>query len=140
MCKISDGIVFLFLLLCSICDIRTKKIPIRLLMAMSLMISVFILVQCNQGIEAMLGGALTGVLFCFISKWSKEAIGYGDSWIILLLGGYLGWKRVFLLLGAAFFFAGIFSLIGIVWKKWKRSYSIPFAPFLTIAYLGVMFL
>ena len=37
-----------------------------------------------------MGGVLIGIVFWLISKYSNETIGYGDSWIISLMGIYLG--------------------------------------------------
>ena len=83
---------------------------------------------------------MVGGVFLLASRWSKEVIGYGDSWLILLLGGYLGIRRVLLLLTIAFFLAGIFGLLGYVLRRLRRGSTIPFIPFLTVAYMGVIFL
>lgn len=140
MCKISDGIILGLLILCSILDVRTKKIPIILLVGMSILVVIFMGVRMEQSTYSTLGGLLIGVVFCLISRLTREKIGYGDSWILLMLGGYLGWKKILVLMAAAFFLAGMFSVVGIIWRKWNRTVSIPFVPFLTAAYIGVMFL
>lgn len=64
-------------------------------------------------------------------------IGYGDSWIISLMGIYLGGICMLEIVVTAFFLTGFVSLMGIVFKKWKNSVTLPFIPFLTAAYLGV---
>lgn len=139
MCKIRDVIVLLLLMVCCVSDIRTRKISTKILIGMSIGLAVFRLMIENEMFLSVCGGIFVGVLFMLISKWTKEAIGYADSWIILLLGGYLGAEKLLLLITIAFFLAGICSLVGLICKKWSRKYSIPFIPFLTLAYAGVVF-
>ena len=58
MCKIEDFIMLLFLLWCSISDLRTKKIPTVLLIIMSLTVIMIRLIFIRQEISSMAGGAL----------------------------------------------------------------------------------
>ena len=68
MCKIEDFIMLLFLLWCSISDLRTKKIPTVLLIIMSLTVIMIRLIFIRQEIAGMAGGALMGAIFWLISK------------------------------------------------------------------------
>lgn len=52
-----------------------------------------------------------GVLFLLVSKVTEEAIGYGDSVAIMILGGYLGFWKVVGALAVAFFTSGVCSVI-----------------------------
>ena len=90
MCKIEDFIMLLFLLWCSISDLRTKKIPTVLLIIMSLTVIMIRLIFIRQEIAGMAGGALMGAIFWLISKYTNQAIGYGDSWLLGNMGIYLG--------------------------------------------------
>ena len=87
-----------------------------------------------------MGGVAVGLLFFGISKVTKEAVGYGDSWLVTILGMYLGGRRLLEVILTATVLAGIFSLIFCVFQGWDRKRSIPFVPFLTVAYLGVVLL
>ena len=82
MCKIEDFIMLLLLLWCSISDLRTKKIPTVLLIIMSLTVIMIRLIFIRQEIAGMAGGALMGAIFWLISKYTNQAIGYGDSWLL----------------------------------------------------------
>ena len=53
MCKIEDFIMLLFLLWCSISDLRTKKIPTVLLIIMSLTVIMIRLIFIRQEIAGM---------------------------------------------------------------------------------------
>ena len=86
----------------------------------------------------MLPGAMMGLLFLGISKVTEEALGYADSFLILTLGILLGiWKLLIVLL-IAFSLAAVFSAMGLIVRKFSRKAAIPFFPFLTVSYAGVM--
>ena len=87
----------------------------------------------------MAGLALGGICFLF-SYCTREALGYGDSWLILILGIYLGIGKALVLLTVAFLLAGLVCLVGLLWKRWQRQQTIAFIPFLTVAYVGVLLL
>ena len=140
MCTLGDVVTLLFLLACSVADWRSQSLPIWLLGLYSMSVPMIILFYPRETWESMLLGALIGILFFGISKMTKEAIGYGDSWLILILGIYMGWKKLLYLLFLASFGAGIVSLIQLSRKRWNREDSLPFVPFLAAAYIGVMWL
>lgn len=138
MCKIGDWCVLVFLFLCSLTDVRTKQIPTALLAGMSGVTGILCLYASEKSLPDIIGGIGVGVLFFVLSRCTREAFGYGDSWIILLLGGYLGGTKVLELAVGAFFLSGVFALAGIVLKKWKKTVTLPFVPFLTAAYIGAV--
>lgn len=138
MCKIEDLVILVFLILCSISDLHSKKIPTVLLLVMSGVVLIFCFISCRKDVLDMTGGIMIGSLLFLVSKYTKEAIGYGDSWLMSLLGVYLGGISLLEVAMTAFFLAGMISLTGLVWKHWKKTVTIPFVPFLTIAYLGVI--
>lgn len=140
MCEIANGIVFLLLCICSWCDWRKKEIPMHCLLLMTIVVGILAIVCPDKRLWSRLGGGALGVLFFLISKVTKEAIGYGDSWLILILGVQLGLSLVLQLLLLASLLAGVVSLFILLKKRWKKSATIPFVPFLLVGYLGVMFL
>ena len=107
---------------------------------MSATVAVFAVCCEEKSLWARVGGALIGVLFFLISKLTKEAIGYGDSWLILLLGIHLGALVALQVLFAASFAAGVCSLFYLWMKRWRKGATLPFVPFIAVAYLGVMFI
>jgi prepilin signal peptidase PulO-like enzyme (type II secretory pathway) len=64
----------------------------------------------------------------FIFK--KEAMGFGDVKLGLILGGFLGLKTTILTLYLSFLIAGAVSLIGLLGKWINRKSRIPFGPYL----------
>lgn len=140
MCKIADGMVFLLLGMCSVSDWRKKTMPLSLLVMLSVVIVCFVILCDTVSMRLRLGGVFMGLLFLLISKVTGEAIGYGDSWLILLLGIHMGYLRAIGVLFVASMLAGIASLF-FLWKcNWKRTATLPFVPFLSISYLGAILL
>lgn len=131
---LTDFIMLGFTLGVSIYDWKQRLIPVKFLWTYSA-----VAVLCAWS-DVRIGGLLIGILFWLVSKITKEAIGYGDSWVITLLGMYLGGRDLIRLLFTASFLAAIVSLIW-MWKQgWKREGSLPFVPFLTIGLMEVIFL
>ncbi len=81
-----------------------------------------------------LASALVGGGFLLISKLSKEALGYGDSLLILILGIQLDFWKLIEALTCSMFLLGVASLIFLVLKGNHREISIPFVPILTVGY------
>ena len=140
MCQIENWVMFLLLVMCSVSDFKKKTMPAVLLIVFSITVLGFVIFGDSVGVRLRVGGAVLGILFLLISKCTKEAIGYGDSWLILLLGIQLGYLEAISVLFAASLLAAVASLF-ILWKcNWKRDTSLPFVPFLCISYLGAMLL
>ncbi len=138
--EIANVVILVFLVILAILDWRKKEIPVLLMLFMSVAVVAFTVFCRTESVRSCVAGAGVGLLLFLVSKCTKEAIGYGDSWLILLLGVYLGGLRVVQLMFVASLLSAVCSLF-YLWKcHWKRSATIPFVPFLTIAYLGDMLL
>ena len=85
-------------------------------------------------------GGLLGGLFFLVSRWTKEAFGYGDSCIITILGIQAGLWNLLSILWGAFFAAAVFAVFASIKGSWNRKTAFPFVPFLTLAYVGVWIL
>lgn len=99
-----------------------------------------LLFQSSNLYESLLSaaaGAIPGIILFLLGKASDEAIGYGDCWIVLILGISMGFWNVLGILSTAFW--GIFTWAVCVFlkKKKSRNKQIPFIPFLTIGMVGV---
>jgi len=125
----------LFLVICTYFDMKTKMLPVCLLVMGGLGVSISHIIQReNWWIYVM--GILLGAAFLLVSKVTKEGLGYGDSILILLLGAFVGLWQVLLVLVIAFVSAAIFSSVVLVLKKMSRKKQIPFVPFLLLGYIG----
>lgn len=140
MCKIADVIVLALLAICGVSDWKKKTIPILYLLILSVTVVISSFLCTDVSIEHRIGGVLLGIFFLIVSKCTREAIGYGDSWLILFLGLQLGYLQAIGVLFVASMFAAVASLF-FLWRcRWRRNSTLPFVPFLTIAYLAVVVL
>ena len=140
MCEIEHGLVAVLLGIIAYRDLRTKQISCLSLVLMAVLVLVLRMMFVEDSMWSTLGGVAVGISFFFISKYSRESVGYGDSWLILLLGIFLGGKMIMELVFVASFLAALYSIgYGFI-RGWNRKNTIPFIPFLTLAYLGVVLL
>ncbi len=138
--EVTDWILLFFLVIAGIIDLKKKEVPCVLILKMGICIFLFRILWVDVTVSATVGGILIGLFFFFAGKITGEAIGYGDCWMILLLGIYRGGFVVLQIVLVASMASAIFALGYCMYSGWKRKYAIPFVPFLTAAYLGVVIL
>lgn len=122
----------------SVLDFRGRRIPVRMLIlgiGMALLYQVF---WNTQPFVLIVAGAATGVLFLGVSRITGEALGYGDSVLILILGIYLGFWKLYSLLVMAFMTAAGFSVFVLALRNFHRKAVFPFVPFLELAYVFLL--
>lgn len=97
---------------------------------------------CGREISPVLlaAGAGVGITFIAASKATREAFGYGDSILIVVMGSFLGFWQILSVLLAAFAMASLFAAVMLAGRKFGRKTAFPFVPFLTAAYIGGMIL
>lgn len=132
--------VIIFLLICTVIDIKTRKLPVWFMVVGTILAVIFRFLNWGQDTIVWMGGILIGVAFLLLSKYTKEEFGYGDSWMILILGISLGLWDVLLLLSIALTCSGLLALVLLKGEGWSRKVSFPFVPFLMLGYVGVLYL
>ena len=109
MWKIIQITFFIYLVILSVLDIRTRKLPMWLLAAGGICVILSQLIRRETPWELCLFGAAAGCIFLMISKMTRESFGYGDSLLILLLGVAVGFWNLISLLAIAFFLSAVVS-------------------------------
>ncbi len=140
MCEVADWIIMIFLVVAGVIDWKTRQIPLVLLIKMGLCVLLFRLLFVDIALKATIGGIIIGILFFVMAKVTKEAIGYGDCWIILMLGFYCGGFEIIQIVLLASLGTAIVSIVYCMRNGWERKYEIPFVPFMAAAYMGVVLL
>ena len=142
--RIVGIVVLLILTWLSVSDIRNKKVSRKVLTLWGILTVIWKIVDFYQNrvflekmeqtndLVGICAGIGVGVLFLLVSKMTEEAIGYGDSVAIMILGGYLGFWKVVGVLATAFFISGVCSVI-LAFRG--RVKTMPFFPFLTLGYI-----
>lgn len=132
----ADRIVCLgILVIVSVVDMKYRKIPVGILAVMIAGACVFQCLCHKEDTALIAGGVAVGIVFLFISRVTKEGVGYGDSLGILGLGIYLGLWKLFEVLAGALFLLALCAIVVLAGKKMSRKAALPFYPFLTAAYV-----
>lgn len=127
------GCCYLFIL--SIQDIRRNMVSGLFLAAGGLAATIVQIIFRSQAVEHTVGGFIIGFIFMGISWITKEALGYGDSFLIMIIGIYIGiWNLISVLL-ISFLFAAAYSMGSLVRHRFCRKKVLPFIPFLTVGYV-----
>lgn len=140
MCRVIEGVMVFLLVWMSYCDWKTKEIPNYLLLATFVIAMISRIFLPLASFWGTVVGVIIGILFCGISRWTCESIGYGDSWLILSLGICYGGRMVAEILFISGFLASIYSICYCMRHGWNRKYSLPYIPFIAVAYIGRVFL
>ncbi|QEK12130.1 prepilin peptidase [Crassaminicella thermophila] len=83
----------------------------------------------------LIGLLLGGGFFLLLAIITNGAMGGGDIKLMGLLGLWLGWKWILLIMFLSFFLGSIISILLMISKKKGRKDMIPFAPFIGLAVL-----
>ena len=124
-----------FLLIEGIRDLEKHKVSIITVVIAGVIgvILQFGIIQEN-GLE-ILGGILIGIVLLLLAKITREKIGYGDGWIFVVTGIYLGFHSNMYLLLLSLFLASLVSICLLVFKKVNRKTELPFVSFILPGYL-----
>lgn len=135
MWTISKCVVMIILSALSLMDYKIRKVPRDVLISCMAGAVIYRLVFVRIDWRLSLAGAMVGGIFVGVSKLTKEAIGYGDSFAIMILGVYLGLWGLLEVLASAFLVLGILGIFTFVFRKQRGNWALPFFPFLTAGYL-----
>ena len=127
-------ILTIFLSYLSYIDIRTRKIPNKVVATLLCLAFVFIPFEPNW-LSYIIGLFLPGFIFLIISIIGGHFIGSGDIKIIICLGGFLGTSQAL----SITILACIVCLSCSIFLKLFRikQNTLPFCPFLLISFLIV---
>lgn len=143
-------ICLLLLIICSYTDLRERGISLVLLAASliscaALMISVEIYGNSCKLMEnwliykpelrGILCALIPGTLLLIVCRLSREAIGMGDVYVMLILGLMLGFANTMALMFISMVITALFGVFRIIRKGGSRKESLPYMPFLLGGYL-----
>lgn len=130
---ISRIVLLLALFAISWSDYKTQLLDIRQLLVVGIIGVLFC--ASWQGLYEAIGGMLIGFCVLFAAWCTKESIGFGDGWLFVVTGLYLGFKKNAVLLFWTLVLAGIFAVVCIVLKRKGRNDSMALGPFVLMSYV-----
>lgn len=132
-------VLFLFLAVCAVFDGLYRQVPLVVVwLGMFAAVCLHICgVMGETGIPAVMLSLIPGAGFFLLSFFTGEKVGYGDGWVLLMIGLFLGAYRCFLILLAGLLAESAAAIVLLALKKIKWDKEIPFLPFLLLG-MGVV--
>ncbi|RUO37531.1 prepilin peptidase [Aliidiomarina shirensis] len=132
--------LFLYaLLLLTLIDAETMLLPDQItlpLLWLGLILSIHVLPVGPT--DAIIGGA-AGYLFLWSVYWlfklvtGKEGMGYGDFKLLAVLGVWLGWQALPIVVLLSSLVGAAYGILMITLRKHNQDNPMPFGPFLAVA-------
>lgn len=131
-------LLFLFLGVCALFDGLYRQIPLAIVwLGMLTAVCLHIFGAMGEtGIFAAVLSLIPGMGFFLLSFYSREKVGYGDGWTLLMIGLFLGAYRCFLTLFVGLLAESMVVMVLLMLRKIRRNKEIPFVPFLLLG-MGV---
>ena len=141
-------LLIIFGYIASMTDIRSKRVPNKLVATMLgawiLAVVPQLFFQTEKTLAIMFSGIIgfimAGLLFLVVYLVSRKGLGGGDVKLMAAAGLYLGLNGVLPAMLYGSILASIFAVIMILAKKIGRKDAIPLVPFLYVGMLFTMFL
>ena len=134
-----EVVLFLLLVICAVTDSIRKEIPLAVIW-----VGIFLAVACHvlgcMGEEtwsAVVLSMFPGAAFWGISLVIGEKVGYGDGWILVMIGVFTDFRRCFMILLVGLMLESVVVLFLLAVRKISTDKEIPFAPFLLMG-MGVI--
>lgn len=131
------GMIFMFLLVLSIWDLRERRVPLILLVAGSIWLGGVLGYELFTGRISwlyLLLGSLAGVFFLLLA-WISGKAGYADGIVLLWLGAAEGYRKVLLILVSSLLLVCLSAITLLMFGKVKKHTRIPYIPFLAVGYV-----
>lgn len=132
-------VLFLFLAVCAVFDGFSRRVPLAVVW-LGMLTAVCLRIGGAMGEPSFMDAVfslLPGAGFFLLSFLTREKVGYGDGWALLMIGLFVGVFRCFLILLVGLMAESVMALVLLVIGKIKRDREIPFLPFLLLG-MGVM--
>ncbi|MBQ5599384.1 MAG: prepilin peptidase [Lachnospiraceae bacterium] len=131
-CLVRDCLFSVILLFAAWQDWRWRSISMRFLLAAG-MVGIGLSAALNRTLLQVVLSVVIGGLLLLLSKWTEGGIGEGDGWFFVVSGCYIDWQD-----NLCLFLSGLFLCFGLslcfivlrLWKRKRKSITVPFLPFL----------
>lgn len=114
-------------------DFKDKEIPLWICV-LEIIVGLGFAFFERRELMSLLLACIPGGMAIVFSWISREAIGYGDGIVLVMLGCYLSLSQVLSIGLQAFGVAGVVAFILLVVFRKNGRYRIPFIPFLALLF------
>ena len=129
-----------YLIILGLVDFMKRKVPVLLLLGGGILCAGLAVNQCVQGEmlwQECVVGMIPGVMLLVVAGITKKA-GYGDGIVLMQMGIYLGWEKVFVLFCFSLLLLSGSCMVLLLLRKVNKNTRMPYISFLAITYLAVM--
>lgn len=133
-----EMVLFLFLAVCAVFDGFSRRVPL-VVVWLGMLTAAGLRIGGVMGETGLMSAALSllpGAGFFLLGFLTKEKVGYGDGWALLMIGLFMGIYRCFLIVLAGLMLESAVVIVLLAIGKVKRDREIPFLPFLLLG-MGV---
>lgn len=128
----------------SVYDLKSRRIPKWLLLTGGVLAMTGLLINgVLSGFRVSLWeGAMSllpGIGLMVLSRLTEKKVGMGDGILLVLLGLFEGSSKVFAVFCLGLFLQSIMAVVLLLLKKADKQTCIPFAPFLLLARILLLF-
>lgn len=120
-------------------DFHHKLLPDQLILPL-LWLGIFLnLFNVFTDIESSVIGAMAGYLSLWLVFWifklatKKDGMGYGDFKLLAVLGAWIGWEYLFIIILTSSFVGAVVGISYLLFKHKDKNTQIPFGPYLAAA-------
>ena len=124
----------IFLILEGVRDLKKRKISMTSVFLTGILGILFGIPLIKDNFISMLGGIAIGLVCLLIAGLTNEKVGYGDGWVLTVMGIYLGFRSNLYLLSVSLFLASLTSVLLLISKKAGRKTELPFVTFMIPGY------
>lgn len=131
--------LFLFLAVCAVFDGFNRRVPLAVIW-LGMLTAGCLRFAGLMGETSLMETALSllpGAGFFLLGFLTKEKVGYGDGWALLMIGLFAGFYQCFLILLVGLLVESAAAIVLLAVGKIKRDREIPFLPFLLLG-MGVV--
>lgn len=121
-------------------DLRSKKVRVIEIIIFGIVGLIIDFSIRPYSFLSILGGVMVGLMVYLFSVLTKEKIGKGDAFVVMVTGLYLGFQNTLLLVWLSTILAAVIGSIIIRKNNVNTDFEIPFVPFLLMGYLIIYFI
>lgn len=123
----------------SVWDWRYRQIPIAITLVGGVM-GLLLSMMRERSLMDLCMGMVPGLVCLWLGWITREAIGYGDGFLLCAMGMYKSIEDIVGIIVLASSLAGVFGMALIIFCKKKGKDQIPFVPFLLVGSVVYMML
>ena len=132
-------LLFCLLGVCAVWDGIRKEIPLAVVW-IGMIAALILRAYGSMGEGTWLSAALAvlpGAVFWLLSFVTREKVGYGDGWVLMMIGLFAGLQRCFLILLTGLVIESAAALVLLAFGRTTGDREIPFVQFLLLG-MGVI--